>query len=90
MPKQQEKTLRLILGDQLNIQHSWFSNQQDHVIYVMMEIRQETDYAKHHIQKIVSFFLAMREFKIELERQGHQVYYFKIDQKENQQALHSN
>ena len=90
MPKQQEKTLRLILGDQLNIQHSWFSNKQDHVIYVMMEIRQETDYAKHHIQKIVSFFLAMREFKIELERQGHQVYYFKIDQKENQHALHSN
>ena len=50
------KTLRLLLGDQLNIQHSWFSSLDDSVTYVMMEIRTETDYATHHIQKVVGFF----------------------------------
>ena len=39
-----EKTmrkLRLILGDQLNINHSWFDYPDDDCIYVMMEIKQE-------------------------------------------------
>ena len=47
------KTLRLILGDQLNSKHSWFITVDESVTYVMMEIRSETDYAAHHIQKIV-------------------------------------
>jgi deoxyribodipyrimidine photolyase-related protein len=45
------KTLRLILGDQLNSNHSWFKNTDDSVTYVLMEIRTETDYVAHHIQK---------------------------------------
>jgi deoxyribodipyrimidine photolyase-related protein len=45
------KTVRLILGDQLNSNHSWFNTVDDSVVYVMMEVRSETDYAKHHIQK---------------------------------------
>ena len=36
-------TLRLILGDQLDPQHSWFSAPDDEVVYVLMEVRQETD-----------------------------------------------
>lgn len=36
-------TLRLILGDQLNPQHSWFATVRPEVIYVLMEMRQETD-----------------------------------------------
>jgi deoxyribodipyrimidine photolyase-related protein len=56
------KTLRLILGDQLNSNHSWFITVDESVTYVMMEIRSETDYAAHHIQKIVGIFAAMQEF----------------------------
>ena len=54
------KTLRLILGDQLNSKHSWFITVDESVTYVMMEIRTETDYAQHHIQKVVGIFAAMR------------------------------
>jgi len=56
------KTLRLILGDQLNSRHSWFQRPRKDVVYVLMEMRQETDYVRHHIQKVVGFFAAMRHF----------------------------
>ena len=46
--------MRLLLGDQLNIEHSWFKKTEDDVCYVQMEMRQETDYAPHHIQKMLS------------------------------------
>ena len=62
------KTLRLILGDQLNITHSWFKKVDDSVTYVMMEIRSETDYAQHHIQKIIGIFAAMLEFANDLRK----------------------
>lgn len=71
-------TLRLILGDQLNLQHSWFQEVDEGVCYVMAELHSETGYVRHHIQKIVGFFLAMRHFAAELEKQGHRVIYFKL------------
>ena len=37
------KTVRLILGDQLNIQHSWFQQVDDEVIYIIAELEQETE-----------------------------------------------
>ena len=61
------KRLRFILGDQLNSQHGWFRETSDDIVYLMAEMRQETDYVKHHIQKVVAFFLAMRNFAKELE-----------------------
>ncbi len=81
------KTLRLILGDQLNLQHSWFEKTNENVIYVMAEMRQETDYVKHHIQKVVAFFLAMRDFSATLLTQNHQVVYFEIADQNNPQNL---
>jgi deoxyribodipyrimidine photolyase-related protein len=81
------KTLRLILGDQLNLQHSWFEKTDENVIYVMAEMRQETDYVKHHIQKVVAFFLAMRDFSATLQSQNHQVVYFEIGDQNNPQNL---
>lgn len=81
------KTLRLLLGDQLNLQHSWFEKTDDRVIYLMAEMRQETDYVKHHIQKVVAFFLSMRTFAAALRQQGHQVVYVEIDDPENPQEL---
>ena len=32
------------------------------MLYVLMEVRQETDYAPLHIQKVLCFFAAMRRF----------------------------
>lgn len=81
------KTLRLILGDQLNSQHSWFQTVDKSVTYLMMEMRQETDYVPHHIQKVVGFFLAMRNFSEELKAAGHQMKYFTLDHSENHQNL---
>ena len=57
------KILRLILGDQLNPNHSWFKNIDDEILYVLMEVKQETNYVLHHAQKILAIFAAMRDFK---------------------------
>ena len=57
------KTLRLILGDQLNLAHSWFDEVESNVSYLMLEMRQETDYVEHHIQKVVAFFSVHAEFR---------------------------
>jgi len=84
------KNLRLLLGDQLNLNHSWFNTIDNNVIYVMMEVRQETDYVMHHIQKVLAFFAAMREFARELQKKGHQVYYIKLDDPENMQSIPGN
>jgi deoxyribodipyrimidine photolyase-related protein len=81
------KKLRLILGDQLNLQHSWFQESDNNTIYVLAEMRQETDYVKHHIQKIVGFFLSMRNFYKAIQTQGHQAVYFQITDADNPQDL---
>jgi len=81
------KTLRLLLGDQLNSKHSWFNEVNPDVTYIMAEMRQETDYVKHHIQKVVAFFLSMRNFSEELEHKGHQVVYYKISDANNPHNL---
>lgn len=84
------KTLRLILGDQLNSQHSWFTQKSPDVLYVMMELRSETDYAKHHIQKIVGFFAAMREFAKHIQNQGHDLIYYQLDDPCNRHTFADN
>ena len=82
--------VRLVLGDQLNTQHSWFKTTDNQVTYVLMEMRQETDYVVHHIQKVVAFFGAMRQFGQTLVQQGHRVHYLKIEDPENRQDLSRN
>jgi len=77
------KTLRLILGDQLNINHSWFATVDNNVTYVLMEIRTETDYAKHHIQKVIGIFAAMQDFAKELQQQRHDVIYIHLNEENN-------
>ena len=81
------KTLRLLLGDQLNPEHSWFKTVREDVVYIMAEMRQETDYAPHHIQKVVAFFAAMRNFAKERTADGHRVMYFKLTDPKNPQNL---
>ncbi|WP_396633669.1 cryptochrome/photolyase family protein [Maribacter sp. R86514] len=81
------KIVRLILGDQLNQNHSWFSTVNDDITYVIAEMRQETDYVKHHIQKVVAIFLAMRSFRDDLSQKGHRFIYYKLNDKNNPQDL---
>lgn len=84
------KTLRLILGDQLNIKHSWFKETNEDIVYCLFEMRQETDYVVHHIQKVIGFFAAMRQFSEDLKVQNHIVVYFKINDVNNTQRLPDN
>jgi deoxyribodipyrimidine photolyase-related protein len=83
-------TLRLILGDQLNPCHSWFQQPRVDVVYVFMEIRQETDYVLHHAQKIIAIFAGMRELARQLKAGGHRVRYLRIDDGHNRQSLSGN
>lgn len=76
-------TLRLVLGDQLNSQHTWFGQVDHTVIYTLMEVRQETDYVLHHAQKILAIFAAMRHFAKALQHRGHRVHYLTIDDPAN-------
>ncbi|MBX2848615.1 MAG: cryptochrome/photolyase family protein [Acidiferrobacterales bacterium] len=83
------KTLRLILGDQLNAAHSWFQKKQDDVLYVVAELHQETNYVKHHIQKIAAFFSAMNAFSQALEKAGHRVLHLSLSETQAHKDLPS-
>jgi len=83
-------TLKLILGDQLNCQHSWFRHTRPDVVFVLMEVRQETDYVLHHAQKIIAIFAAMRDLARQLRAAGHRVHYLHIDDGDNRQSLPAN
>ncbi len=84
------KILRLILGDQLNILHTWFQGDQSSYTYVMMEIKSESLYVTHHIQKILGFFSAMRQFNKELIALGCEVKYISIADATNQHDFQKN
>ena len=83
-------TLRLILGDQLNPEHSWLAEVSPEIVYTLMEIRQETDYVLHHAQKIIGVFAAMRNLAEQLSAKGHRVHYFTITDEDNQHSLTAN
>lgn len=85
--KKKYKVLRLLLGDQLNRKHSWFTNKDDSVLYVLMEVRTETDYVWHHIQKACAFFAAMEGFAKALNDDGHDTLYIKLDDPSNKQSF---
>ncbi len=82
--------IRLVLGDQLNQNHSWFKRTDPHILYVMMEVRTETDYVVHHIQKILGIFSNMRAFADSLRNHGHLVHYIRIGDAENKQDFINN
>lgn len=82
--------LRLVLGDQLNPQHSWFTEVRPDVVYLFMEMRQETDYVLHHAQKVIAIFAGMRDLARHLRQAGHRVRYVAIDDPSNRQTLEGN
>jgi deoxyribodipyrimidine photolyase-related protein len=89
-PNAAGRTLRLILGDQLNLQHPWFTDVDTTTTYVLMEVRQETDYVLHHAQKILAIFAAMRDLARQLRALGHDVHYLAIDDPANLHAVPAN
>jgi deoxyribodipyrimidine photolyase-related protein len=90
MSTAKHKTLRLLLGDQLNINHSWFNIVDNSVTYVLMEVKCETDYARHHIQKVIGIFAAMRNFAMELKGQNHDVIYIHLNEDSNKHRFDEN
>ncbi|CAA0110761.1 (6-4) photolyase [BD1-7 clade bacterium] len=73
------RQLRLILGDQLNADHSWYKIHDPACLYVITELHQETSYVTHHVQKICAFFSAMQHFADALSQSGHHVVYLTLD-----------
>ena len=84
------KTLRLILGDQLNYNHNWFKQKNNKVTYFIIELKQESEYVTHHIQKIIGFFASMFNFVEFLKKNGHDVIYIQINDAENKATLAEN
>lgn len=72
-------TLRLVLGDQLNAAHAWYADDDPGILYVLAELRQETDYVRHHVQKVCAFFAAMAAFAASLEASGKAVLFLTLD-----------
>jgi deoxyribodipyrimidine photolyase-related protein len=60
--KNSYRRLCLILGDQLNLEHSWFQHNDSETLFVIAELHQEATYVKQHIQKLCAFFSAMEHF----------------------------
>ncbi|HEY6894619.1 MAG TPA: cryptochrome/photolyase family protein, partial [Rhodanobacteraceae bacterium] len=69
---------------------SWFAAAEPDVVYVLMEVRQETDYVRHHAQKILAIFAAMRAFAEALRAAGHRVQYLRISDPSNTQSIPDN
>jgi deoxyribodipyrimidine photolyase-related protein len=87
----QPHTLRLVLGDQLNHHHSWWNDDPSTYTVLMCECLSETGYARHHVQKVVAFFVAMRAFARWLEEEkGAKVIYYTLDHAENRQSPSAN
>lgn len=76
-------TIRLILGDQLDLNHSWFSETNPGHLYVLAELPSEVGYVRHHILKVSAIFAAMRDFAAGLTEAGHQVRYLTLDHTAN-------
>lgn len=80
--------LRLILGDQLS--HTLASLQDcdpEHDWLLMAEVREETNYVKHHKKKIAFLLSAMRHFAQELRSRGFKIQYTQYLDQQNQGSL---
>ncbi|WP_108787962.1 cryptochrome/photolyase family protein [Erythrobacter sp. Alg231-14] len=77
-------TLIPVLGDQLS--HNLASLRgasPSNTVVLMMEVWDEATYVKHHKQKIVLIFSAMRHFAAELRKAGFDVDYVALDDPDN-------
>ncbi|ANU08347.1 cryptochrome/photolyase family protein [Paraurantiacibacter namhicola] len=73
-----------ILGDQLTRNLASIRGRtKDDTVILMMEVWDEATYVKHHKQKIVLIFSAMRHFAAELRDAGWTVDYVKLTDEDN-------
>ncbi|WP_435257858.1 cryptochrome/photolyase family protein [Thioclava sp. FR2] len=80
--------LVLVLGDQLSHSLSALTKADKATdIVVMAEVMAEGSYVRHHPQKIALVLSAMRHFAEELQEQGWQVRYSRLDDPENSQSI---
>jgi deoxyribodipyrimidine photolyase-related protein len=77
------KALRVVLGDQLTRGVSSLRDYQPGDTVLMMEVAEEATYVKHHKQKLVFIFSAMRHFAEALRREGLDVDYVRLDDPDN-------
>ena len=83
-------TLRLVLGDQLDLLHPWFAQPSADVVIVMMEVREEAEAVWLHAQKLLGVIAAMRDFAATLKDQGHRVRYVRLGDAHNRQSFTAN
>lgn len=82
------RDLILILGDQLSRNIAALKGaDSDRDIVLMAEVSEEASYVQHHKKKIAFLFSAMRHFAKELEEDGWQVHYVRLDDPENSGSL---
>ena len=79
------KKLFIILGNQLFPVKNLKSFKNDHTFF-MCEDYGLCTYEKHHKQKILLFLSAMRSFRDELEKNGFEVIYKKIEDDDFEEA----
>jgi deoxyribodipyrimidine photolyase-related protein len=80
--------LRLVLGDQLSDQLSALNDINPEVdVVLMVEVRGEATYVRHHKQKIAMIFAAMRNHAGRLAAGGARVRYVRIDAPENTHSI---
>ena len=76
--------LRFILGDQLSRPLSALEGlDAEKDVVLMVEVRDEANYVRHHQQKLVLVLSAMRHFARLLREEGLQVDYVPLDDKHN-------
>lgn len=75
--------LRLILGDQLSPEIATLADAAPDDTILLVEVRQEAEYVRHHKQKIALLFSAMRHFALELSAAGRRVDYVRLDDPAN-------
>ena len=77
--------LFIILGNQLFPQNYLARYKNDHLFFMAEDIGLCT-FEKHHKQKILLFLSAMRSFRDELEKNGFEVIYKKIEDDDFEEA----
>ena len=83
-PSMTSPVLVPILGDQLSRNLASLEGlSKDAAVLLLMEVWDEATYVKHHKQKIVLMFSAMRHFAAELRAEGWHVDYVRLDDPAN-------
>ena len=81
--KRKMTTLRIVLGDQLTRGISSLRGLKLGDAVLMMEVVEEATYVRHHKQKLVLIFSAMRHFAQTLREEGITVDYIRLDDPAN-------